>query len=440
MNTFSKPIKKSETHEKKKLANKNSENGMLTYLEYFNKNIDLQKFTIPILKIQAKHHNLYVSGTKPVLIKRLHDHFKTQRSVIILQTFFRKVLVRFLWNIRGPALLNSQRKLCVNDTDFNTLDPINEIDFYDFYSYKDEAGFVYGFNLKSLIMMLKKTGDIINPYNRERFTCKQIRIIISLYKWRIHVQKYLVENRSLITHNNQENVVVSNTNTNNRNEVPGNLHFIRRRVGGANREENRDEPTHNIVNQQYFNRRAQVLANLDEIRNNSVERRARDLFIEIDLLGNYTNQSWFMNLTTIGYIRFIQTLYDIWTWQSNMTNAIRTRICPYFTPFAYGVPRSNIFLNRNPNIYYLKTNCLTIMENIVFSGGETEDRKLGVIHVLSALTMVSSGARHAMPWLFEALTYGDVTYSETERIPEINVVEFIPPSPNVNVQNNDEID
>ena len=99
------------------------------------------------------------------------------------------LLVKNFWNIRGPALI--KRELCVNDTDFNSLDPIKEIEFYDFYSYRDNAGFIYGFNLKSIILMFKKTGDIINPYNREKFNTSQIRKIVSLYKWSLNLQKGL---------------------------------------------------------------------------------------------------------------------------------------------------------------------------------------------------------------------------------------------------------
>jgi hypothetical protein len=36
-------------------------------------------------------------------------------------------------------------------------------------------------------------------------------------------------------------------------------------------------------------------------------------------------------------------------------------------------------------------------------GLDDEHRKLGVFHALSALTVVSIGARSTMPWLYESL-------------------------------------
>jgi hypothetical protein len=45
----------------------------------------------------------------------------------------------------------------------------------------------------------------------------------------------------------------------------------------------------------------------------------------------------------------------------------------------------------------------TIVENIVFSGGDAEFRKIGVMHILTALTAVSEEARIAIPWLYESL-------------------------------------
>ena len=45
------------------------------------------------------------------------------------------------------------------------------------------------------------------------------------------------------------------------------------------------------------------------------------------------------------------------------------------------------------------------MENMVYSGVDEDHRKIGALHVLSALTVVSSGARETMPWLYESVAY-----------------------------------
>ena len=72
----------------------------------------------------------------------------------------RKHVVTLTMKLRGPGLYD--RKVCVNDKDFFTLEPINEIDIYDFFSFKDEKDFIYGFDLNSLIIMMKKPGSLYN--------------------------------------------------------------------------------------------------------------------------------------------------------------------------------------------------------------------------------------------------------------------------------------
>ena len=44
-----------------------------------------------------------------------------------------------------------------------------------------------------------------------------------------------------------------------------------------------------------------------------------------------------------------------------------------------------------------------ILENMVYSGINIEYRKIGTLHALSALTLVSVPARESMPWLYESV-------------------------------------
>ena len=55
---------------------------------------------------------------------------------------------------------------------------------------------------------------------------------------------------------------------------------------------------------------------------------------------------------------------------------------------------------------FIKEACLKVFEYMVLTGIDDEHRKLGALHALSALTIVSRPARHSMPWLFESLGYG----------------------------------
>jgi hypothetical protein len=49
--------------------------------------------------------------------------------------------------------------------------------------------------------------------------------------------------------------------------------------------------------------------------------------------------------------------------------------------------------------------CLNVMEAMVHTGVDTEYRKIGTLHVLSVLTIVSMQARNSMTWLYDSLIY-----------------------------------
>ena len=45
------------------------------------------------------------------------------------------------------------------------------------------------------------------------------------------------------------------------------------------------------------------------------------------------------------------------------------------------------------------------METMVYTGIDVEYQKIGALHMLSALTIVSPNARQNMMWLYESLLY-----------------------------------
>ena len=134
-----------------------------------------------------------------------------------------------------------------------------------------------------------------------------------------------------------------------------------------------------------------------------IQQRINELFIEVDQLGNYTRCEWFSSLNLRSYQRLYRCLYEIWTYRSGLTNEMKIRICPFHGPF------DGIF-NHPPQANELtleqtKMACLIVFENLVYSGIDEDHRKIGCFHALSALTVVSPGARDAMPWLYESVVY-----------------------------------
>ena len=135
----------------------------------------------------------------------------------------------------------------------------------------------------------------------------------------------------------------------------------------------------------------------DEITEKSFDFRCLDLFQSIDELGNYTSHLWFSSLSRRALTRFLRELNDVWFYRCQLTREIHNKICPRGNPF------------RNINFYrlfedsddFLKEKVLKIMEEMVYSGVDTDSRCLGSYYVLGCLTLVNIQAANAMPWLYE---------------------------------------
>jgi len=124
------------------------------------------------------------------------------------------------------------------------------------------------------------------------------------------------------------------------------------------------------------------------------------LFQKIDLLGNYTQVEWLINLTPYFIRRFLLELHDIWDYRSQLTKEMKINICPPFgTPFRE-IPMHIVQNNMNLNVETLKNFCATIIHQFVNTAPQRENQVLGAIYVLSALTLVNPIAAESMPWLY----------------------------------------
>lgn len=337
-----------------------------TYNDYFKDKNAIAKYKLDKLKKIAKVHKLHVSGKKQDLITRIEQYFIKLNSTIKIQSLFRKYLSNKLLRARGPAL--KERNLCINESDFYTLEPLSEIHHSNFFSYMDASGFIYGFELSSLITMLRKQGTIMNPYNRNNIDFSIVKTI-----------KYLDKLTKIIYKKSSNGRIENNTD----------YSFT--------------------TDNQLLSNRQNMLLKIQAIRNKDIPTRINELFIEIDLLGNYTQSVWFSNLEKNHYFKLILDLYQIWHYRSNMSINVRNNICPYFNPFNDGLDSvytiRHMYMNngRNYSREEIQKHALTIMENIIYTGTDVEYRKLGVLHVLTALTLVSIPARTSLPWLYESI-------------------------------------
>ena len=92
--------------------------------------------------------NLKIGGNKNQLVKRIFSFLYLSSYLIKIQKLVRGVIQRTFNMLHGPAYMN--RKLCTNNADFVTMEPLEDIKHNQFISFKDVDGFIYGFDIVSI--------------------------------------------------------------------------------------------------------------------------------------------------------------------------------------------------------------------------------------------------------------------------------------------------
>lgn len=325
----------------KKPSKINDDNIIIPTILNYN-DITSYNYNLSQLKMIAKTYKYKIAGNKNELISRIYSRLYFSSFIIKIQKIFRGLIVRKYKSLHGPASLN--RKICTNSGDFITMEPVEEINFHQFLSYKDVDGFIYGFDIISLHNLFLKSKDIEsvqNPYNRSLIPECVIKKIKSIIRF----------SRMLNIHIN--------------------LHY--------------EDDTQSL--------------SLEK----SVELRALSLFQNIDALGNYSNPQWFLSLDKMQLIKFIRELCDIWNYRSQITNETKRNICP-----PHGDPFRNLnmtYIHTESNIYNIKKVILEVMEKLVNNGVDKDSKSLGAIYVLGSLTLINSEAATSIPWLFQSFAY-----------------------------------
>tara|TARA_A200000113_G_scaffold132547_1_gene119253 strand:+ start:24275 stop:25291 length:1017 start_codon:yes stop_codon:yes gene_type:complete len=229
-----------------------------------------------------------------------------------------------------------------NVDDFLTTEKIKDIHYYYFFSFRDRDNFVYTFHLVSIASLIEKNIRK-NPYNRNDFD----EDIITKVQRRIYMNKILKQTQEF---------------------------------------------------QEYFNSPT------------TIQDRVNQIFHHFDQIGHYmTSSSWFMQLSIHQLRRFIYELYEIWNYRAELNTETRELICPpRGNPFTH-LPRNFIANYNNPRLLYsstlMRNIALTIMENLSYSAHNDENKNLGILFILSALTLVSTQTRDALPWLYASVQY-----------------------------------
>lgn len=294
-------------------------------------------YNVQQLKLIAKNHKLKISGNKPQLVSRIYSFLFLSNFAAKIQKHVRRLIVRKYLNSHGPAF--KRRELCTNTSDFLTMEPLDEIPFKQFFSFKDSDGFIYGFDLQSVYNFVYKcNGAIKNPYNRHPISNE----IMENFRRLLRLSRIL--NIEILT--DMEKVVVSEKKT--------------------------------------------------------IELRALTLFQTIDTLGNYSNPKWFMDLNQAQLIKMFRELLDIWAYRAPLTLATKCAICPpHGNPFPSASNINSLYTNTN--IDNVRKIILETLEKFVNTGIDRDSQCLGAYYVLASLTLVNVEAATSLPWLFQAV-------------------------------------
>ena len=215
------------------------------------------------LKKIAKYYKQKVSGNKNELVFRIINFLKFSQYAIVIQKHWRGNIRRRYNTLKGIACFNRK---CTNETDFLSFTKLQNIEYSQFFSYKDDDDFVYGFDVKSIYNLFKQQGELKNPYNRKPFPKNIVDNITKIIRLspllKEQVQIKLVDDT---THLSQKKLM---------------------------------------------------------------ELKAISLFHKIDTFGHITDITWFTSLDKIRLIKYIKELYDIWNYRAQLANHIKLSICP----------------------------------------------------------------------------------------------------------------
>jgi hypothetical protein len=144
---------------KKKSSSKSKKDDIYTYHDIKAKtrinNEKLERscefYGIPF---DAENPKNSYKALKRLIIKRVEPYLSHEESIIEIQKVFKG------WNIR-------RRRNCNNKEDCGSMDILYDIPIQYYIDYKDEEDFIYGFDIRSLHMIMSEANPI-NPFTQKK--------------------------------------------------------------------------------------------------------------------------------------------------------------------------------------------------------------------------------------------------------------------------------
>jgi hypothetical protein len=358
-----------------------------SYSEWKSSPNSIHSLKIADLKHTLKTNGMPVSGKKNELIHRVVSFYKKIRHALNIQRVFRGFLVRESERMRGEGY--PDRTKCLNDTDFHTMDSVCDIPREEFFSYRDLAGFVYGFNVFSLMAMFNRNRKIENPYNREDMPVPIVCKVFSLYK-KILILYPLSCNltRFHIVSSDFEQIRAQETRRREDEDASESATTTTDDAAILSDGESDDDDMNSVELQ------------MSHLQYYSTAERISMVFERMsELMDRTCRPQWFLNLNKNEYARFYNYYYTWWSKSSTMTERYTRSIYPLDDPF-HEMPQ----VNESTNEEFLRGCCMELIERMVYSGDGEHWQRNGAKHTLMILTVVSREARNAFPHLFDAFS------------------------------------
>ena len=131
-----------------------------------------------------------------------------------------------------------------------------------------------------------------------------------------------------------------------------------------------------------------------------VRMKVVDLFNKIDELNYYSSPDWFLDLDQRGQRHLYTTLHDIWTHRAGLSMTQKASLVPQFQHRLFRHPPWAI---RDLPLETIQRLNMATIRMLITSAADRNDRILGAMYVVTALTVVNTNARTAYPWLYESV-------------------------------------
>lgn len=288
------------------------------------------------------------------LLKAFHH----TSQIIKIQQFTKKHLKHFNIKIRGPALEN--RSMCVNDSDFYTLDPINEINNDDFISFTDEKNFTYGFHIESLIELTLKSDETYYENFKKNNQNIAYRPFI----------------RTLFNHYNKIKIINPYTRTPINSDIK--LNIIR------------------IFAQRKFKDINPIISDPIVIDyKTQVRNKCLAVFQKLDFMGYSTDINWLFDQNIKVLKKFYKKMSLIWNFEFGLTQENRYKISKRYDLF------NNLheMMISKLDKYSFLDKVLDALNCLVSNGDTDGERNSGGILILYGLASITPDCARANPWL-----------------------------------------